>query len=151
MQGQSKLVFDRNVTLDDQVAELLTGKTAPLVEPKLKHLIYALNKRRGAAAAIKNDQLAASLKVSERQIKQMVKDLVEVYGLPVGARRQPPYGYFLAVTAEEIKDTCDNYFREAVSLFYRIGKMADEHTMLEYEGQLRLELAKPAAPPKEAA
>ena len=154
MNDQPKFAFDRNDLLDQQVAEILNGKTAAMVDPKVKHLVWALNKRRGAASAVKLDHLVKSLGVSERQVKQMVKDLVELYGLPVGASRRPPYGYYLAVTAEEIDDTCRNYFREAVSLFHRIQLLAGDQRMLEYHGQVPLELKTPGPPaqgPKEAA
>lgn len=150
MASQPNLAFDNHDLLDQQVSEILTGKSAPMVDAKMKHLVYQLNKHRGAAQAVKIDQLTKSLGVSDRAIKQMVKDLVEVFGLPVGASRKAPYGYFLAVTSDELKATCDNYFREAVSLFYRIARIRGSEIALEYEGQLRLELAKPA-PPKEAA
>lgn len=48
--------------------------------------------------------LRAHFDMAERDLKGVVEELRAEWGLPIGSRRMPPYGYYWIATSEEFKD-----------------------------------------------
>jgi hypothetical protein len=76
----------------------------------------------------------------ERQVKKIVMRLRTVARLPVAATKEPPYGYFIPVTAEEVADMRERMFREGLKLIVQSRDLfgEDKRLVRELEGQLRL-------------
>jgi len=55
-----------------------------------------------AQAPMQGEALASLLDCSERTIKDLAARLREDWGFPAIASRQPPYGYFVAASAEQL-------------------------------------------------
>jgi hypothetical protein len=53
---------------------------------------------------------------NDREIKGAVEELRVTYRIPVGSSRRKPYGYFLAVTDEELQATAEVYISQALSM-----------------------------------
>lgn len=140
MTDQLNLGMDRNQVLDQMVRDLLEGKRGgwPL-SPREKTMVAILGRCRGAMAAKPVEYFTRSLNCNAREVKAMVKSLVEDFALPVGSSRGDPPGYFLIVTAEEALDTARVYVNEIRSLARRVKAIAPEHKIVELLGQMNLE------------
>jgi hypothetical protein len=138
-QHQFTFAIDPVGALEALIGHLLwgTGGALPL-PPKERELLAVLRYHKGVANARKLEELAAKLKVSPREIKQLAKELTERYGVPVGARRQPPYGYFLCVTPEDYAAARRPYLNEVLSLLRRLKALNPDQRLLELYGQLEL-------------
>jgi hypothetical protein len=109
---------------------------------KERELLAILRYHKGVANARKLEELAVSLKVSPREVKQLAKTLTEQYGVPIGARRQPPYGYFLCVTPDDYAAARRPYLNEVLSLLRRLKALNPDQRLLELYGQLELAIQK---------
>jgi len=132
--------LDRNQVLDGLVLDLLSGKRGgwPL-SPREKTLVAILGRCRGQMMSRSNESLAKTLNCSAREVKAMVKSLVEDFGLPVGASRGEPSGYYLIMTAEEARHTAAAYVNEIRSLARRVKAIEPDHKILELLGQMKFE------------
>jgi hypothetical protein len=95
---------------------------------------------RGQANAIKGDAIRALVpSVDQRRLKQAIENLRNVARLPVAATKEPPYGYFIPVTAEETRVMHDRVMREAIRLI-RLSQLfeRDADLVRTLEGQLGL-------------
>jgi len=72
-------------------------------------------------------------------VKQLAKMLTEEYAIPVGANRQPPYGYWLCVTAEDRERAGLPHLHQALSELRRYRALCPHKTILELLGQAELE------------
>src|ERR1700694_71817 len=138
-QQQFTLALDPVGALEVLIGQLLwgTGGVVPL-PGKERELLAVLRYHKGVANARKLAELAASLKVNPREVKQLAKDLTERFGVPIGARRQPPYGYFLCVTPEDYAAARRPYLNEVLSLLRRLKALNPDQRLLELYGQLEL-------------
>lgn len=143
MQQQFTFALDPVGALEALVCHLLfggglgTGNAQPL-PAKERELLAVLRYHKGVANARKLDELAAKLGLSDRAVKQLAKDLLEGYGVPIGAHRQPPYGYFLCVTPEDYAVARRPYHQEVLSLLRRLKALTPDQRLLELYGQLEL-------------
>lgn len=55
-----------------------------------------------ALAPIQGEAIAELLSVSDREVKKLAARLCDEWAFPVIATRKPPYGYFVAESAEEL-------------------------------------------------
>lgn len=140
MHEQREFVFslDPVGALDETIARLLMGETDVPLAPKERQMLEALRWHKGAANPVKLAELAARLGVGDRDVKALAKMLVESHDIPVGARRDPPYGYFLCVTAEDYATARRPLHHEALSLLRRLKRLKPTHRLLELYGQLEL-------------
>ena len=121
------------------IGHLLSDIGGPSPLPlKERELLQILRYHKGVANARKLGDLAAKLNVGDRSIKQLAKDLLEGYGVPIGARRQPPYGYYICVTPEDYAAARRPYHHEVLSLLRRLKALTPDQRLLELYGQLEL-------------
>jgi hypothetical protein len=138
-QQQFTFAMDPVGALEALICHLLfgSGGAYPL-PPKERELLAVLRYHKGVANARKLDALASTLQVSPREVKSLAKELTERYGVPIGARRQPPYGYFLCVTPEDYAAARRPYLNEVLSLLRRLKALNPDQRLLELYGQLEL-------------
>lgn len=147
MEEQYQLVMSRDQELDLLIAGVCAGKRGPWpLANREKVLLWKLKNSRGHQLAVKAAVLAKNLNCTERDVKAMVKNLVENFEVPIGASRGEPAGYYLVMTEQEMEDTVRAYVNEIRSLARRVRAFAPAQRVVELLGQIRLDLG-----PKEAA
>lgn len=88
------------------------------IDSQLLHLARALVSA-NAEQPMRGEALAFLLKCSERQVKEIAARLCEEWQLPVIATRKPPYGYFIAASAEQLLEWGRVTRSQAVSMLAR--------------------------------
>lgn len=140
MVNQLHLVLDRNQELDELIAETLAGRRGPwALGTDAAKLLGKLALVRGSQFPVSVQKLADFVGVSPREVKAIVKDLVENFGIPIGASRGEPHGYYLVMTLEEMRTTVRVYEGEVFSLLRRIRTLNPKHRMVELFGQMKLQ------------
>ncbi|MDE2701297.1 MAG: hypothetical protein OXI23_20680 [Gemmatimonadota bacterium] len=77
----------------------------------------------GRARAIKKVRLAALCDLHERDLRNILKRLIQVHGLPIGSTPSHPQGYFVINSEEELAEIAGRYHRQALSLLYRVMRL----------------------------
>jgi len=72
----------------------------------------------------------------EREVRRIVKHLVEVHGIPIASCSA---GYYVPVTAEETERACRQYHRAAMSHLKREARLR-RVSLPDLLGQMRLEV-----------
>lgn len=96
----------------------------------------------GRARVIALGEIGERLRMSPREVKDMVQDLRLNFYVPICASRDGDSGgYFLAATLAEIDDSNRPMFRQAITMLRVCKAMrGPDYTTAEVLGQLRLEL-----------
>jgi biotin operon repressor len=137
----SQLSLDPVVNLEALIQDVLSGDIGPWkLQPKHSDLLELLRPHKGRALARPISAIAERLGMSEREVKGAVKSLVEDFGLPIGASRQEPYGYFLIVSADDLEFTLRPLANEVISIARRMRKLGGSALVKEMLGQLRVEM-----------
>jgi len=150
---QLGLALDREAlhrALDRKIVTLL--RSADLDECS-KELLRILAARKGSEHAILLRQVQQLLPrgregalVTERDLKKMVKELIELHAVPVGALRVPPYGYFLVVTPEDLGEALRPLKNELRSIARRVRALTSPEFVARLFRQLPLELDRDHSP-----
>lgn len=128
------------------VDNVLMGRVAgqyPLPDPA-REMLRLLRWHKGAEHAKPLGELAALLKVTPRDAKQIKKTLVEDFGIPIGASRQEPYGYFLCISPEDYELARRPFEGELLSIVRHLRALDGGDRVREMLGQLKLELEREA-------
>lgn len=136
----AQFAFDPIAALDALIHETLWGSKASTMPAKARQLLMILRWHKGTANARPLGSIAETLKTTEREVKQHAKTLTEEFGIPIGASRQQPHGYYLCVTAEDYAAACRPYIHEVQSLVRRLHALHPTPRLSEILGQLQLEL-----------
>ena len=115
-----------------------------------KRVAEVIEKCRGAQQAVTSGEIAGhlwpgtSMDASEherlrRLVTASVRNLRDLGRVPIAASKSTPPGYFIPVTADELRDMHDRLFREGVKLI-KLSQLYDRDANLvrELEGQLGL-------------
>ena len=148
-----QLALDPEAALDQRVDQVLAGRQGKYPLPaEAKRLLALLKWHKGAARAIPLREIRERLNSKEgdytgdeRCIKEMAKVLTEDFGIPIGASRQQPYGYFLCVTPEDLDRAAEPYIHELISLARRIRALRGPQMVEHAFEQARLHLDTPNA------
>jgi hypothetical protein len=114
----------------------------PALGAKARELLLILRYHKGPKNPRPLQELSEKLHVGERELKQLARTLTMDFGIPVGANRQPPYGYYLCVTAEDRQLASRHHVHQAMAEFQRARALRPELTMRELLGQAELEKGK---------
>ena len=137
----NQLSFDAGADLDSRVLEILLGRAGPVKLTGRHHdLLQQLRGHQGARNPLPLSQIVKHTGMTARNVKAAVKTLVEDFGLPIGASRQEPYGYFLCVTAEDFDIAVRALVSEVESLSARIRALGGSQALKEILGQERLDI-----------
>lgn len=135
---------DRVLRIDQAIASLLAGTHGgPLglcLAPEEKSVLGMLRFRRGVANALGIRDIAERLKLTDRQVKSIVRTLRVHFGLPIGSSKNGVTGgYFLIITPDDlavaVKGPLDQIRAEAEVL----RAIAGGRAAAELLGQLTLE------------
>jgi len=107
--------------------------------PEHERVLQILRHCRGRHQAITNAQLAELSGVPERRCRHIVKELIELFGEPIGTAYGHPGGHYLIASQEERRETVEALAGHAKSILRRMGRL-DRQAARRLLGQLELEL-----------
>lgn len=140
-----QLGFDREGEIDRRIDELLTANSLqpwPLTEDQ-RVLLRMLKWHKGEQRPIRIAVIQGKLSLTDREIKEAVRSLD--YGLPIVGLRRPPYGYFVAITPEEVAEAVRPLRNEVLQIARRIRALRDSDYLREMLGQIPFDLDKEAS------
>jgi hypothetical protein len=148
MAGSLQFAFGPADVLQQRLDAVLRDGAGPWpLTPEARKMLGLLVHHKGARAAIKGAEIASWLKVGEREVKALAKSLVEDYGIPLGASRVHPFGYYLIETADELENAISIYTDEMRSLARRVRALGGPQRTAELFGQIQLALTGEAEAP----
>lgn len=114
----------------------------PEMTAEEKDVFYQLQWRKGKEYAIRISELANATGLGERAIKDAVRTLRLVHMQLIGSRREPPYGYYMISTPEELQQTVHTFFSQAIEELKVVRALLgrDERKLRELLGQMEIEL-----------
>lgn len=128
----------------DRVEEVLSNRECkwPPSEDQ-RRLLGMLKARRGKDRAVPIGEVCERLRLTPRQVKDLVQDLRLNFRVQIGASRDADAGgYYLGTTREEMVESSHQMFQQAVTMLRVVKVMRSEHDAEELLGQIRLELQK---------
>jgi hypothetical protein len=141
-QQQFTFAIDPVAALEKIISQVLAD---PALEAHARELLLILRYHKGPQNPRAGQELAAQLNICERELKQLARTLLMDHGVPVGANRHPPYGYYLCVTAEDRQRASRHHIHQGAAEFARARALQPERTMLELLGQAELKKEKESA------
>lgn len=136
----SQMSLDPAVNLEMLIQSVLNDGGPWQLSPKHRDLLQLLRPHKGRAQARPISAIAERLGMSERDVKAAVKSLVEDFGLPIGASRQEPHGYFFIVSADDLEFALRPLANEVISIARRMRKLGGSAIVKEMLGQIRVEI-----------
>jgi hypothetical protein len=113
-----------------------------LYKDEKRVLMILCEEHQGIKNAISMNDLTKKAEVSNtRRLQQIIKDLVEVYGVRVGSGI--PAGYFIITNQEEADQVAKNFFNRGISNlrhYQAVKKISKNQLLKELEGQIELPL-----------
>lgn len=97
--------------------------------------------RQGRAQAIGAADLARQSGLSNRDVRRVIKTLIEQYASPIASTPTPPAGYYIPKTIEEVLATTESLKSRALSILTRMARLR-RVALPEVLHQLSLELAR---------
>ncbi len=109
-----------------------------------RNLLNLLKAHRGRDRAIPLGYACERLKVTPRQIKELVQNLRLNYRVQICASRDGSTGgYFLATSAQEVAESTTQMWHQAVAMLRVVHALrGSEYEIAEMLGQLRIDLEK---------
>jgi hypothetical protein len=144
MQDSFQFAIDPTAALEELLNDVLwrgrRSKSGDLLVGKPRKVLEVLRYHKGRDNAKPLSELAEKLGMNAREIKQQARTLTIDFGIPIGAARQEPYGYFLCVTQEDYAAALRPYMHEIQALAERMRVLKAPARLLEILGQLQVEL-----------
>jgi DNA-binding Lrp family transcriptional regulator len=100
-------------------------------------ILTILSQRRGRDLAIPVRALAEAVKISERDLRDRVKHLVEYHGVLIGSSIRIPYGYYMISDSDEVEEAVQQLQHRMMSLAVRISRLR-KISLEEVFGQLTI-------------
>jgi len=105
-------------------------------ELKILNILYG---HKGRNKPITVGKLVVLTGISEREVRQIVKNLLEIHHYPVASSVNPPYGYYLITDPEEAKQCLGQYYSRAKEVLKRaniLNEVVREKFKVEYQQEL---------------
>lgn len=111
------------------------------MDPTLEEILVGgiIWKHKGREKPITIAKIKEMTKLSERQIKGVVEQLVVSHKLRIGARREEPAGYFVIQDAEDLATAVGPYKSQILAMWRRLRVLEQPGLLREFLGQLSLE------------
>ena len=101
-----------------------------------------LQQHLGSCRAIQVRQLVFLTDISERDVRSIVKDLIETHHKPIGSTVHKPYGYYVIMNNAERLSVRNSLYRRALSTLKRARAYESDKSLWAKNliGQLELQL-----------
>lgn len=100
--------------------------------------------RHGRANAISASDIARETGLPDREVRRVVKALIEHHGCPIASSPHPPAGYFIPAELPEIINALESLKGRALSILVRMSRLK-RTTLRETVDQLLLDIREDAA------
>jgi hypothetical protein len=124
-----------------RAARVMAGPFADSPErPRPEEVLVAglIWPHKGRTDPISIARLHELTKLSERDIKDVVEQLVITHHMKIGARRHEPFGYFFIEDAEDLAVAIGPYKAQVMAMLRRLKVLDSAHGRCEFAGQIRL-------------
>jgi len=91
------------------------------MSPMEEDLWAILRTRRGRARAVSAAKLAHWTGLTERQVRAVLKAMIETHHLPIASTPQHPAGFFIPTTEAEVEEACRSLRGRALSILRRMA------------------------------
>lgn len=91
------------------------------LSPVEQDLWAILRTRRGRARAVSAAKLAHWTGLPERQVRKLLKEMIESHHLPIASAPTPPAGFFVPTTELEVDEVCRSLRGRALSILRRMA------------------------------
>ena len=123
----------------DEGVRVPTPAPAPTMSAEESAVLAVLAWHRGRAAAIGLDALALMSGLSERVVQEVVAQLIERHGQPIGSAVKKPMGYFVIETDAELAESLSQLVHRLTALARRIAALKRSTTPIVLQ-QLALDI-----------
>lgn len=133
--------------VNDRVDEVLSNRECkwPPSEDQ-RNLLGMLRAHRGREQAKPLGEICERMRLTPRQVKDLVQDLRLNFRVQIGASRDSAGGgYYLGTNRAEMEESSSQMFAQAITMLRVVHVMRAEHDAEELLGQIRLALAEEAA------
>jgi hypothetical protein len=142
--------------------KIIAALRSDLLNERDKEVLRVLAGHKGAMNAIRSVELAFHAGVGRgekgrRAVALAIETFVQLFGIPIGGLRVPPYGYFLIVDHADLALAVGPLWGEVYAHLRRLRALTGKQTVARLFGQAMLKLAAEvqdpgrAGKPKEAA
>jgi len=114
--------------------------------PDEKTIWNIIRNAQGRGSAIKARDITLFTKISERQVRSIVRQLRVVFHCPIGSITQEPAGYYLCITPEELQESTKiwwNFGMKQLFAVSRIRKYQPDEFRRQVALSLDTEISKP--------
>ncbi len=112
------------------------SKVAPTAEERV--VAEVIWRHKGRANAISIAMLCKILGKSERTVKGIKQQLIVTHRMRIGARREPPFGYFIIADATDLAVTVAAYQGQVIEMWRVLRVLLEGHELRRLHGQLEL-------------
>jgi hypothetical protein len=109
-----------------------------MTEQELK-ILKILYEHKGRSKPITVGKLVVLTGISEREVRQIVKNLLEIHHYPIASSVNPPYGYYLITDPKEAEQCLGQYYARAKEVLKRaniLNEVVKEKFKIEYQQEL---------------
>jgi hypothetical protein len=102
-------------------------------------ILNILYEHKGRSKPITVGKLVVLTGISEREVRQIVKNLLEIHHYPVASSVNPPYGYSLITDPKEAEQCLGQYYARAKEVLKRaniLNEVVREKFKVEYQREL---------------
>lgn len=125
----------------DAVAEIsgpfVRSKVTPTAEERV--MAEVIWRHQGRANPISIAVLCKVMGKSERTVKGLKQQLIVTHRMRIGARREPPAGYFVIVDKEDLALTVSAYQGQVIEMWRVLRVLLEGHELRRLHGQLEFE------------
>jgi hypothetical protein len=102
-------------------------------------ILNILYEHKGRNKPITVGKIVVLTGISEREVRQIVKNLLEIHHYPIASSVNPPYGYYLITDPEEAEQCLGQYYARAKEVLKRaniLNEVVREKFKIEYQQEL---------------
>jgi hypothetical protein len=126
-----------------QQLRLELNGASPKDRARIARVLAVIRIHVGRDRAISMHAIAEQLRISTRDIQDIVKFLVEERSWPIGSATSKPFGYYLIRNEDELRQNYQHFVRRGVSNLRHARAYKKASIVGPIVGQLEIEVEKP--------
>ena len=106
---------------------------------KEKQIAEIIQEHKGRRQAITGEIISVCCETDYRQVRNLIKHLIEFHHLPIGATCKPPFGYFWCSSPQDFREAQAECITRAMSILRRAKAYRISPHLSKILGQLEIE------------